>query len=271
MTLKIIAISDQHGILPEIPECDLLLIAGDILPVENHDLDFQAGWLDTEFRFWLKSLPARQIVFVAGNHDLVFEQAEFLVPKDLPAVYLQDSGFEWQGLKIWGTPWQPWFFDWAFNLREPELKAKWDMIPDDTDILVVYGPPFGYGDGVPSRDSIRQTGSPSLLERIKAIRAKLVVFGHIHEGRGEWRVGQTVLANVTLVNERYEPVYKPWESKLESRGKGCSHEMPFLRSRPYATRPSREPPARVVLPGQPDVLVRSRRRQPRFCGCPTVH
>ena len=151
----------------------------------NHDLDFQAEWLDTEFRFWLKSLPARQIVFVAGNHDLVFEQAAFLVPKDLPAVYLQDSGFEWQGLKIWGTPWQPWFFDWAFNLREPELKAKWDLIPDDTDILVVHGPPFGYGDGVPRRDSIRQTGSPSLLERIKAISPKLVVFGHIHEGRGD--------------------------------------------------------------------------------------
>lgn len=218
MIHKIIAISDQHGILPEIPDCDLLLIAGDTLPDSNHDLDFQAGWLDTEFRFWLKSLPARQIVFVAGNHDLVFEQAEFLIPKDLPAVYLQDSGFEWEGLKIWGTPWQPWFFDWAFNLREPELKAKWDLIPDDIDILVVHGPPFGYGDGVPRRDGIRHAGSPSLLERIKTITPKLVVFGHIHEGRGEWRMGETILANVTLVNERYETVYEPWEFTLDLPG-----------------------------------------------------
>lgn len=218
MPQKILAISDQHGILPEIPDCDLLLIAGDILPVKNHALDFQAQWLDTDFRYWLKSLPARQIVFVAGNHDLVFQQKPHLVPKNLPAVYLQDSGFEWEGLKIWGTPWQPWFFDWAFNLREPELKAKWDLIPDDTDILVVYGPPFGYGDGVPSRGNIRSTGSPSLLERIKAIEPKLVVFGHIHEGRGEWRIGETVMAIVTLVNERYEPVYKPWEFEIELPG-----------------------------------------------------
>ena len=115
----------------------------------NHGLRFQADWLDADFRFWLEAAPAEQIVFVAGNHDLVFQHEPSWVPKDLPAVYLQDAGLEWRGLKIWGTPWQPWFFDWAFNLREPELKSKWDLIPADTDILVVHGPPFGYGDAVP--------------------------------------------------------------------------------------------------------------------------
>jgi len=216
MPHKVIAISDLHGFLPDIPRCDLLLIAGDVTPVTNHDLAFQADWLHTDFRFWLESLPAQQIIFIAGNHDLVFQQERSLVPKDLPAIYLEDSAFEWQGLKIWGTPWQPWFFDWAFNLREPELKAKWDLIPEDTDILVVHGPPFGYGDGVPGRDGIRYTGSPSLLARIKAVAPKLVVFGHIHEGRGEWRLGETVLANVTIVNAAYEAVYEPWEFKVEA-------------------------------------------------------
>ena len=85
--LTIVAISDQHGTLPAIPPCDLLLIAGDVTPVRNHDLFYQAHWLNTDFRYWLKSLPVEQIVFIAGNHDLVFQQDPHLVPRDLPAVY----------------------------------------------------------------------------------------------------------------------------------------------------------------------------------------
>jgi predicted phosphohydrolase len=214
---KIVAVSDLHGILPEIPPCDLLLIAGDVTPVTNHGLRFQADWLNTDFRGWLESAPAGRTVFVAGNHDLIFQQEPSWVPKDLPAVYLQDSGFDGLGWKIWGTPWQPWFFDWAFNLREPELKAKWDLIPADTDILVVHGPPFGYGDAVPRRGGVENTGSPSLLARIEEIAPKLVVFGHIHEGRGEWRVGESILANVTLLNADYEPAYEPRVFHLERK------------------------------------------------------
>ncbi|HYV37530.1 MAG TPA: metallophosphoesterase [Gemmataceae bacterium] len=215
MSHTIVAVSDLHGTLPDIPQCDLLLIAGDICPVTNHDPSFQANWLRWEFREWLEAVPARQKVFIAGNHDLVFEQIPELLPKSWPAVYLQDSRLEWEGLKIWGTPWQPWFFDWAFNLWEPDLKKKWDLIPTDTDILVVHGPPRGYGDGVPEDDRIRHTGSPGLLERIEKIAPKVVVFGHIHEGRGQWQIGKTTLANVTILDERYRHVHEPWTCVLD--------------------------------------------------------
>jgi predicted phosphodiesterase len=209
--MKIAALSDLHGFLPEnMPPCDLLLLAGDLCPVINHGLDFQAGWLDTNFRCWLKSLPARQIIGIAGNHDLIFEQRPEMIPKNLPWIYLQDSGASWEGLKIWGTPWQPWFFDWAFNGRPEQLQEIWAKIPADTDILVVHGPPHGYGDGVPTRRGVRHTGCPHLLERIQDIQPRVVVFGHIHEGRGEWTLGKTMLANVTLVNEAYDPVYPAW-------------------------------------------------------------
>jgi Icc-related predicted phosphoesterase len=211
MKNKILAISDMHGILPEIPACDLLLIAGDITPITNHGLEFQAEWLDREFRRWLERLPAKETVFIAGNHDLVFEHMPQLVPRDLPAVYLQDSAYEWNGLKIWGTPWQPWFFDWAFNLREPQLVAKWTLIPEGTDILLVHGPPHGYGDAVPEGAGVRHTGSPSLLKRIQEIQPRLAVFGHIHEGRGEWKIGATIAANVTILDEKYNHVYPPAE------------------------------------------------------------
>ena len=208
--MKICAASDLHGTLPDIPACDLLLLGGDLCPVSDHDIGFQAEWLDTTFRLWLEAVPARKIVGVAGNHDFVFERCPELVPGDLPWTYLQDSGVTWEGLRIWGTPWQPWFFDWAFNLYEPSLVAKWAMIPPDTDILVLHGPPHGYGDGVPRSGGMDHTGSPSLLKRIEEVAPRLAIFGHIHEGRGEWQIGRTTLANVTILDEQYEHVYPVW-------------------------------------------------------------
>jgi Icc-related predicted phosphoesterase len=213
--MKIVAVSDLHGMLPEVPPCDLLLLAGDLTPVRNHGLEYQADWLGGEFRRWLARQPARKVVGVAGNHDFLFQQAPRRVPADLPWTYLQDALTEWEGLRIYGTPWQPWFFDWAFNLSEEELRSKWEMIPAGVDVLVLHGPPYGYGDGVPERGgAVRRCGSPSLLRRIEEVRPKLAVFGHIHEGRGEWRLGPTVLANVSLVDGAYRPVHAPWEFEL---------------------------------------------------------
>ncbi len=209
--MKVVALSDLHGNLPaRVPTCDLLLVAGDITPAANHGLNFQRDWLEREFRPWLERMPARKIVGIAGNHDLIFEQAPKSVPADLPWTYLQDSGFSCDGLNIWGTPWQPWFWDWAFNGDPEKLKRQWRLIPDNTDILVVHGPPRGYGDGVPSGNGLRRCGCPLLLERIQEIMPRPVVFGHIHEGRGDWQMGRTRLANVTIVDADYRAVYEPY-------------------------------------------------------------
>jgi predicted phosphodiesterase len=215
--MKIVAASDLHGNLPDIPECELLLLVGDLTPVENHGIHFQAEWLDTKFRSWLRYVPARQIIGIAGNHDFVFEQAPDLVPADLPWTYLQDSGTQWEGWNIWGTPWQPVFFDWAFNGTPAQLRRQWALIPDNTDILVVHGPPHGYGDQARklSGNGWHQCGCPHLLERIQEIQPRLVVFGHIHEGRGQWQLDRTVLANVSLVDEAYRYVHKPWVMELD--------------------------------------------------------
>lgn len=218
--MKIVAISDQHGYLPKIPLCDLLLICGDFVPATNHALAYQAQWLDTEFRRWLSGVPARKIVGIAGNHDLIFEHAPATVPQDLPWTYLQDSGIEFEGWSIFGTPHQPRFFDWAFNLDEPQLTEKWAAIPGDTDILVCHGPPRGYGDIAPRFDDrgrftgYENVGSPSLLERIKQVCPRLTVFGHLHSGRGAWKIDDMTLANVTLVDESYRMVHLPAEFEL---------------------------------------------------------
>jgi len=208
-TITIAAMSDLHGYLPKVLECDLLLLAGDLCS-DGKERD-QARWLDTTFRLWLREAPAKEIVGIAGNHDWVFQTRPELVPM-LPWHYLQDSGVELFGLKIWGTPWQPVFFDWAFNLEEPELEKKWALIPDGTDLLVSHGPPRGYGDRNVRGTS---TGSPSLTKRIEQVKPRLVMCGHIHEARGEYQLGETRVVNVSQVDFQYRPREEICVTKIE--------------------------------------------------------
>jgi hypothetical protein len=204
--MKIVAASDLHGYLPDVPPCDLLLLAGDLCPVENHGLGFQRDWLAGPFARWLAAVPARHTVGIAGNHDFLFEEAPDLVPAGLKWTYLCDQQTTVDGLTVYGTPWQPTFGDWAFNLDEDDLATKWALIPPATDILLLHGPPFGIGDRV-----VRgvHTGSPSLTAAIERLQPPLVICGHIHEGRGSYRLGRSLILNVAVVNEHYAPAHVP--------------------------------------------------------------
>jgi 3',5'-cyclic AMP phosphodiesterase CpdA len=111
--MRVAAVSDLHGHLPAVPACDLLLLGGDLCPKSDHSPARQAAWLDGPFRAWLDAAPAREVVAVAGNHDFVFEKVPGLVPAGLRWTYLQDSGCRVGPYNVWGSPWQPVFFDWA--------------------------------------------------------------------------------------------------------------------------------------------------------------
>lgn len=201
--MKICCVSDLHGYLPEIPDCDLLLLAGDYSPHPKTEL----FWLGKYFAPWIAELSQRmKIIGIAGNHDILFERYPDLVPQ-MKWEYLKDSGTEFGGLKIYGTPWQLRFYDWAFNASEEELSRIWAKIPDDTDIFLLHGPPLGYGDFVP--DDNKYVGSPSLLKRIEEIKPKLVVYGHIHAGYGQYSIDNTILVNVAHCDEKYRPVNPP--------------------------------------------------------------
>lgn len=205
--MKVVATSDLHGFLPEIPPCDLLILAGDICPVSNHKLPFQDLWLRYTFAPWLRTVPARRVVGTWGNHDLIAEKGAPHLKEWTPLI---DELVEFEGLRIWGSPWQRRFFDWAFNLDEPELNLKYQQIPP-CDIIISHGPPYGYGDKAQRGELC---GSMGLLTRIEEIKPKLVVYGHIHEGSGRWQYGPTTLANVTLVDPKYRPVHPPMEFDL---------------------------------------------------------
>lgn len=232
MKLRIVAMSDMHGLLPdptELPKCDLLLIGGDICPTLNHRINYQEAWLDAEFRRWLHLVPADAVVGVAGNHDFIFQLNPYRVPK-LPWTYLQDSGLNYKGLRIWGTPWTPTFGDWAFGLPDvnPQgvgLHVPYDQIPEGTDVVICHGPPFGFGDQTISGENV---GSRTLLSRLDVVKPKLVVFGHIHEGQGVYLTDGMTLANVTLLNIYYKRAHDPYVTEIEvpDQEEACAPPIP---------------------------------------------
>jgi Icc-related predicted phosphoesterase len=207
--VNVVCVSDLHGQLPATAEGDLLIVAGDICPTTNHGSVYQADFINSRFRDWLKAQPAKKKVFIGGNHDFVLQQRKWW-HKKYPATYLQDSGTEYKGIKIWGTPWSVSYGPWAFMAADAELSNKWDLIPDDTDILVVHGPPHGVGDKVPSRSSDEENwpkpehaGSKTLLKRILEVKPKLVVCGHIHCDRGIHWLGDIPVVNAAVLDDRY--------------------------------------------------------------------
>lgn len=208
--MKIVCISDTHSLhrlIPEIPDGDVLIHAGDSLG---------QGTLDNieDLNDWLGTLPHPHKIVIAGNHDWAFqdepEQARELLTN---AIYLEDSGIEIDGVRFWGSPWTPTFMDWAFMLeRGQPLRDVWALIPDNTDVLITHGPPLGYGDATFIGSS--NVGCYDLLERIDALRLKAHVFGHIHEGYGVYQRRSTTLINASSCTEWYEPTNHPLDFEL---------------------------------------------------------
>jgi hypothetical protein len=120
---------------------------------------------------------------------------------------LFDEAITLDGLNFYGTPWQPWFYDWAFNLqRGPQIRAKWELIPSNTDILISHGPPLGHGDLTSRRE---QVGCADLLATVEANRPKLHIFGHIHEAYGVTCNEHTTFINASSCTLNYKPTQRP--------------------------------------------------------------
>jgi len=191
--MRLVAVADTHtfqGELGAIPDGDVFVHAGDLL---------RRGTLAelAPVAAWIQALPHRYKVVIAGNHDFCFmdDRAECQRLLGPDVIYLQDEAALIGGLRFWGSPWQPEYNDWAFNLpRGPALAEKWALIPNGTDVLVTHGPPRGYGD----RSAIgRHIGCEELLPAVHRVSPALHLFGHVHPDGGFWRAGGTSFANVT--------------------------------------------------------------------------
>lgn len=200
--MKIVCVSDTHGShhKMDIPEGDILIHAG----------DFSSRGKPKEiihFNNWLGRLPHRHKVVIAGNHDFLFEeqpeQAKALLSN---AIYLEDNGIKIEGIKLWGSPITPWFFDWAFNRhRGKDIQRYWDLIPEETDILITHGPPFGILDQTIYG---QQVGCEELLKAVLRVKPRIHLFGHIHEGYGSRESEDTYFVNASMMDVHYQPIHQ---------------------------------------------------------------
>jgi Icc-related predicted phosphoesterase len=214
--IRITLLSDTHGkhkqITSHLPGGDILIHSGDIssmgYPREIKD-----------FCKWFNGIEGyTNKIFIAGNHDWGFQNHIDKVTETLEKydgiTYLQDTsilvGEPDETIKVYGSPWQPEFHNWAFNLPRmgDKLKGKWDNIPTDTDILITHGPAYGFVDKVIGRPE--NLGCELLAERIKTIKPKIHVCGHIHSGRGIIFNDGTLYINASVLNEQYIYTQKPF-------------------------------------------------------------
>jgi Icc-related predicted phosphoesterase len=201
----IYATSDLHGMLPDpdsVPECDIFIVAGDVTPVTNHRLEFQASWINTYFIAFMAQIRAKHKIWIAGNHDFICQQDPTAVLSP-HYTYLRDQETTVGGIRIYGTPWTPTFYDWAFMRSETDLEGIYEAIPEGIDILISHGPPQGYCD---QNVMYERCGSFALARRIRAVKPRAVVCGHIHEAYGLGRLGESEIYNVSRVNFNYQPV-----------------------------------------------------------------
>lgn len=206
--LKIVAISDCHNKYHKliIPECDILISAG--------DYSFQGNRKEVkDFHEWFNKQPAKHKISVQGNHELYvekyFNEMKQVAEEACPGVHFIDEGLvEVEGLKIWCSAITPFFCDWAWNRHSYEIKKHWDKIPDDVDIVATHGPCYGildqttYADGTPKSNPL---GCPYLAVRIKELKPDIHLCGHIHSGFGEKHIDGTSYYNVSICDELYTP------------------------------------------------------------------
>lgn len=223
--VRITFISDTHRkhklLNGDLPGGDILIHSGDI-----SSLGREAEV--TEFINWFETAPYTHKVFISGNHDFCFEEKhgwlleifETLQQHKSSIIYLEDSGVELFGLKIYGSPWQPRFHDWAFNAdRGEDIKKHWDKIPVGTDILITHGPPFGILDqarGLP-------LGCEELYKRVIEIKPLIHCFGHIHPGYGDRSFNDTLFLNAAILDDNYEYSHKPLTIDLDTETKDITY------------------------------------------------
>lgn len=225
LKLKLVALSDTHNRHKNIKEFmnidsmgqDKEPLSGDVI---CHAGDATMGGTLGEcerFLKWYGELNFKFKIFVAGNHDRKFEENPQLMEqmcKDNGIILLNDSGIELDGVKFWGSPVQPWFFDWAYNrarnlseqdlYKVPLIKPHWDLIPEGTNVLITHSPPYGILDQCPDG---RLVGCQDLLNRVNEIKPDIHLYGHIHfNANMEKHINSTSFYNVAICNEQYIPI-----------------------------------------------------------------
>jgi len=219
--VRFVCISDTHSLHPQmkLPPGDVLIHGGDF---SNTGEDYNLK----SFKGWMEAQPHPYKVYIAGNHDVTMDlpyydenykryharkynaaELKKLLTSSKKLIYLEDSETTVLGIKIYGSPWQPEFCNWAFNVtRGPDIKKYWDKIPNGVDVLLTHGPPKGHGGMCTSG---LEAGCSDLLDAVKRVKPVVHVFGHIHEGYGVTTDSHTTYINASNCTYNYRPTNLP--------------------------------------------------------------
>ncbi len=213
--MKIVAISDLHGHLPQLPEADIICIVGDITSDDHRkDGEAQWKWYNEVYLPWVESLPARKVITVAGNHDYCF-----LEHKPVPTekhIYLENSGVEIEGYTFYGVPnTRPAISNHGFSMTHEDLVEVFNAVPNKLDFLLAHSSPYEVNDCGMLGDRSEDLGNKEMTETLKDKEIRYIFCGHIHTGNhamGEWR-GKKIV-NVSYCKENKTPAYKPYILEL---------------------------------------------------------
>ena len=218
--IRFVHISDTHGFHRrlELPPGDVLIHSG--------DFSKRVGTLEevTDFSRWLENLDYQHKIIIAGNHEWSFDLGKENILRKYPRcpsdpfsnikkvitgndkfIYLENSGTELYGYKIWGSPCQPVHLDQGFTLSEEKLCQVWSLIPDDTDILVTHGPPRGVLDEIGNGRGVGSTNLQNEVFGRLSQKLKVHCFGHIHEAAGHETREGIEFFNSAICDKRYKP------------------------------------------------------------------
>lgn len=220
--MKVIHISDTHNKHNQIywpfnlSDADMIIHSGDFSGVgAKYELE--------NFFYWFQNLPIKYKIVIAGNHDKCFDSKFWGVNSNMEEYskdiikeftknennfFLMNETIEIEGINIYGSPWSKWFHgdNWGFNIPLGTDEEFYSKLPNKIDILVTHAPPLGKLDRT---NNGNYAGCESLLNKVKQIKPKYHLFGHIHEGAGETFDGDTIYLNSSIMNFLYEPVNSP--------------------------------------------------------------
>jgi predicted phosphodiesterase len=208
---------EKYSHIPQ--DTDILIHAGDFTSTGKLD-EIQL------FREFMNQVEVPHKIVIAGNHEITIDtpfyarrgkdfhrdlyssqqcRATLMEPlSDSSFHYLENEGMTCCGLKFWGSPVSPEFYDWAFGMdRGPEIATLWGKIPSAVDVLITHGPPALYGslcyNGI-------DAGCLDLLKRVRIVKPTLHVFGHIHEAFGIFKEDTVTFVNASKCTLKYQPL-----------------------------------------------------------------
>lgn len=190
MVNTITVIGDTHGCHHglKLPPADMLIHTGDVTAYGTEPELY-------DFLEWFIRQPFKYMVFVGGNHDICLDRINPPFVDELPVNvhYLNNQSVSIEGMNIYGSPVSPFQAGMAFNkYRGDDINKVWQSIPSNTNILITHTPPLGIMDN--------DKGCEMLRKRVEQINPQLHLFGHIHEGHGEYQCDKTHFVNSALSN-----------------------------------------------------------------------